>query len=605
MKQYQHGKVMSTTTSSFGHFPLLSQTSFRSTNYRTFNPGKTTYDSSSQNENSNPFNNNMNADLTSYKHKSFSTKHNNQHKPIKSEYDDLSEATTDDTLFALNEIKLVDDKIAKRNQNRQLIWKKKSNNNIYGTYATQNYKDIKAVKEKVYESGGWDAFNLKAEIERKKYFPIENVDIMFESARIMNDMKEKQLYSQQSYSNKYSSTKAVDLYTFSKQNRDICLKNILIQLLKNERNKISSKEQAVSQALIQAKEELGNDMEAFFNYQENQKLQFKEIETSLAKTVRENKLKIEEKRIISNEVRNTQNEIEKTIRSILLYKKYADFINGVMGNKSFITKMDLANIDLNSKDKDLDKTIAQIKLECGCLLEPDNSNKINKELENPELMTNLFFQLEANIIKYLGFKEDIEIENYVEYIKNSKHLKELANKEQEHINELHKLENEMITKKGVSLEGIAFYEGQINAYSGFIKELYEEICNKNINIRIKQPTDMIKEIFDALHKKETVLNTLIKDMEDAQGYKEEANALFRKLVDRKKNENKIMKYKEGVEKIKLLEEEKKLKYQQRMYRYKIHGPIVYPPPNVLNNKKRGNINKNKNKVNENEMLYYH
>ena len=605
MKQYQHGKVMSTTTSSFGHFPLLSQTSFRSTNYRTFNPGKTTYDSSSQNENSNPFNNNMNANLTSYKHKSFSTKHNNQHKPIKSEYDDLSEATTDDTLFALNEIKLVDDKIAKRNQNRQLIWKKKSNNNIYGTYATQNYKDIKAVKEKVHESGGWDAFNLKAEIERKKYFPIENVDIMFDSARIMNEMKEKQIYSQQSYSNKYSSTKAVDLYTFTKQNRDICLKNILIQLLKNERNKISSKEQAVSQALIQAKEELGNDMEAFFNYQENQKLQFKEIETALAKTVRENKLKIEEKRIISNEVRNTQNEIEKTIRSILLYKKYADFINGVMGNKSFITKMDLANIDLNSKDKDLDKTIAQIKLECGCLFEPDNSNKINKELENPELMTNLFFQLEANIIKYLGFKEDIEIENYVEYIKNSKHLKELANKEQEHINELHKLENEMITKKGVSLEGIAFYEGQINAYSGFIKELYEEICNKNINIRIKQPTDMIKEIFDALHKKETVLNTLIKDMEDAQGYKEEANALFRKLVDRKKNENKIMKYKEGVEKIKLLEEEKKLKYQQRMYRYKIHGPIVYPPPNVLNNKKRGNINKNKNKVNENEMLYYH
>ena len=603
MKQYQHGKVMSTTTSSFGHFPILSQTSFRSTNYRTFNPGKTTYDSS-QNENSNPFNN-VNVNLTSFKHKSFSTKHYNQQKPITSEYDDLSEATTDETLFALNEIKLVDDKIAKRNQNRQLIWKKKSNNNIYGTYATKNYKDIKAVKEKVYESGGWNAFNLRAEIERKKYFPIENVDIMFESARIMNDMKEKQMYSQQSYSNKYSSTKAVDLYTFTKQNRDICLKNILIQLLKNERNKISSKEQAVSQALIQAKEELGNDMEAFFNYQENQKLQFKEIETSLAKTVRENKLKIEEKRLISNEVRNTQNEIEKTIRSILLYKKYADFIHGVMGNQTYITKMDLANIDLNSKDKDLDKNIAQIKLECNCLLEPENSNIINKELENPELMTNLFFQLEANIIKYLGFKEDIEVENYVEYIKNSKQLKELANKEQEHINELRKLENEMITKKGVSLEGIAFYEGQINAYSGFIKELYEEICNKNINVRIKQPTDMIKEIFEALHKKENVLNALIKDMEEAQGYKEEANALFRKLVDRKKNENKIMKYKEGVEKIRLLEEEKKLKYQQRMYRYKIHGPIVYPPPNVLNNKKRGNINKNKNKVNENEMLYYH
>ena len=41
-----------------------------------------------------------------------------------------------------------------------------------------------------------------------------------------------------------------------------------------------------------------------------------------------------------------------------------------------------------------------------------------------------------------------------------------------------------------------------------------------------------------------------------------------------------------------------------MYRYKIKGPITYPPPNVLNNKRKKIDEQSKHKINENDMLYY-
>ena len=43
-----------------------------------------------------------------------------------------------------------------------------------------------------------------------------------------------------------------------------------------------------------------------------------------------------------------------------------------------------------------------------------------------------------------------------------------------------------------------------------------------------------------------------------------------------------------------------------MNRYKVRGPIVYPPPWVLNDtKKKREIEKARNKIDEKEMLYYY
>ena len=99
------------------------------------------------------------------------------------------------------------------------------------------------------------------------------------------------------------------------------------------------------------------------------------------------------------------------------------------------------------------------------------------------------------------------------------------------------------------------------------------------------------------------MNYLIDEMQKIQN---ENEFIFKKVLDRKKNENKIEKYKEGRENLRRLQEERNLRYLQRMNRYKVRGPIVYPPPYVLNDtKKKREIEKARNKIDEKEMLYYY
>ena len=47
-------------------------------------------------------------------------------RPLSPESQSLSKAETDDTLFGLSEVKIIDDKIHKRNNNRQKVWQIKS-----------------------------------------------------------------------------------------------------------------------------------------------------------------------------------------------------------------------------------------------------------------------------------------------------------------------------------------------------------------------------------------------------------------------------------------------------------------------------------------------
>ena len=53
------------------------------------------------------------------------------------------------------------------------------------------------------------------------------------------------------------------------------------------------------------------------------------------------------------------------------------------------------------------------------------------------------------------------------------------------------------------------------------------------------------------------------------------------------------------------EEEKSLKYLKKNHRYRVRGPITYPPPYILERKKEKNDEEQNNQINEGEMLYYY
>ena len=105
-------------------------------------------------------------------------------RPLSPESESLSCVETDDTLFGLSEVKIIDEKIHKRNNNKQKVWELKSNNNIYGVNASKNKKEIMDIHFKTLKGDCMKNFDLRSEIDKKKYFPIEKVDNIIEAEKI-------------------------------------------------------------------------------------------------------------------------------------------------------------------------------------------------------------------------------------------------------------------------------------------------------------------------------------------------------------------------------------------------------------------------------------
>ena len=175
---------------------------------------------------------------------------------------------TDDEIFALSEIRNMDSRIAKRIK-KNLIWKEKIGN-IYDICSSKNRNDIKEIKKKVRHNLSGMNSKLKKEIYKNKYFPEQKRNIINEAQDIMhkikdNILKEKKINKNFNYFNK------IDLHTFTRQNRDICLKNIFIDLIKDESNKIKTKETQINKALEEAKNDFLKDIHVFEDFRTNQK----------------------------------------------------------------------------------------------------------------------------------------------------------------------------------------------------------------------------------------------------------------------------------------------------------------------------------------------
>ena len=522
-------------------------------------------------------------------------------RPLSPESQSLSKAETDDTLFGLSEVKIIDDKIHKRNNNRQKVWQIKSNNNIYGVNASKNKQEIMDIHFRTLRGDCMKNFDLKSEIDKKKYFPVEKVDNIFEAEKIMQEIFLTRENQQKAYK-KFGGTNRIDMHTFTNQNREIFLKNILINLLNYERDKINNKEQAVSKALESANKEFEKDKNMFQNFTISKTQQFKELEIKLGEAVHNNKLLFERTKILNQEFRTTQDEIEKTIRDILKFKSYADFVHYALQPYEQLTNIKLDWVNIQKKDKDIENVVSKLIHEFDFLL--SGYYKIPEFFNDPIMLGNIYFTLESNIIKLLSKKEDDDEELYKQRKIQEVELSELKEKVKAHERELKDVKYDY-EKENMIVPPNYKYQELIDTNMELIYELYSAIFEKNITEKDKHKTiiEIIKETNDCLKLKEKNMNYLIDEMQKIQN---ENEFIFKKVLDRKKNENKIEKYKEGRENLRRLQEERNLRYLQRMNRYKVRGPIVYPPPYVLNDtKKKREIEKARNKIDEKEMLYYY
>lgn len=555
-----------------------------------------------------PFFQNQNIPLSSYaKYTShlknnLINKKNRKYTSLVKRKNSFSSAETDDTFFANSEVKNIDKKIIKR-INKCSIWKEKLNN-IYGMYASSNKKDIQNIRRNIreFELGTKD-FDLKAEINRKKYFPMEKVEIIFDATDIMNKMKKSLNNEKKSYQTFFRKNQA-DLNTFIIQNREICKKNFLIGLITNEREKIKIKEKEIQKDLEDAKKIFVKDEAEFNKFTQEKKVQFRKAELNLDINIRNNKILMEKIRKCSMEVHETESEIVRNIKGIILYKNYADFIHKLLGKNKIVADLRGVKNSLQSKDKDLTSIARHVIKLFNFLLNSKDIPVKTEEINNPDLLTALFFSLEGNIIHQLKERDEILKEKFNDKILFEKEIAILKEKVESDQKKLDMLTKELNISKNIYITDD--YQERIDDASKLIYEISEELINTQISQnKNKSPIDNVIDTNLAILKKtEDTINQLFEEIESIKNSDKGAEELFKTIVDEIKLKNKIQKYKEGREAMMISEEEKNLKYLQKNYRYRVRGPIRYPPPYILERKKEKNDKEQKSQINEEEMIYY-
>ena len=555
-----------------------------------------------------PFFQNQNIPLSSYaKYTShlknnLINKKNRKYTSLVKRKNSFSSAETDDTFFANSEVKNIDKKIIKR-INKCSIWKEKLNN-IYGMYASSNKKDIQNIRRNIreFELGTKD-FDLKAEINRKKYFPMEKIEIIFDATDIMNKMKKSLNNEKKSYQTFFRKNQA-DLNTFIIQNREICKKNFLIGLITNEREKIKIKEKEIQKDLEDAKKIFVKDEAEFNQFTQEKKVQFRKAELNLDINNRNNKILMEKIRKCSMEVHETESEIVRNIKGIILYKNYADFIHKLLGKNKIVADLRGVKNSLQSKDKDLTSIARHVIKLFNFLLNSKDIPVKTEEINNPDLLTALFFSLEGNIIHQLKERDEILKEKFNDKILFEKEIAILKEKVESDQKKLDMLTKELNISKNIYITDD--YQERIDDASKLIYEISEELINTQISQnKNKSPIDNVIDTNLAILKKtEDTINQLFEEIESIKNSDKGAEELFKTIVDEIKLKNKIQKYKEGREAMMISEEEKNLKYLQKNYRYRVRGPIRYPPPYILERKKEKNDKEQKSQINEEEMIYY-
>ena len=166
-----------------------------------------------------------------------------------------NQTKNDDQVFVETDVKKL---VSITDQNRTKIWEKsqkdeeKDNINIRKKIADIS-KGSKETDSGIAETVG----------EGKIFFNKNHLDVIKEANQIMKERSKN--------SGLTLSTKTTSVNDFILQNKEICLKNFLIDLLKTERTAIAGKQEKITRALNDSEKKLESDQNEFRLYMESEK----------------------------------------------------------------------------------------------------------------------------------------------------------------------------------------------------------------------------------------------------------------------------------------------------------------------------------------------
>ena len=509
---------------------------------------------------------------------------------------DISKDQTDDDYFAMSEVKKIDSTINKR-INKNIIWKEKPGNK-YEISSSKNRIDINNIKSRVKQNLSQVKINLRKEVNKNNYFHIDNIETIKDANKIIKRIQMK-VIQDNDIKKKYNYFNRVDMHTFREQNRDICLKNILVNIIKTESNILKTKENVVNKALKEANDDFEKDQLNFEVLTRNEMSNFRMKEIKLDETIRENRYLFDEIKKRSSELKGTKDEVKKYIKDIMLFIQYENFIKKMIEKEKNNSSITINQTSINYMKIDFDATIKNIIKE---YYYDNNNHLILTDDVAPQMFINLFHSMESNIINALEqrdliIKEIISDKKRYEDILDDLRLKVEHNKKELDIlyKEINIVYNLTTPKKDMK-EVIEENENYINV---IYKELSKYIKDKTIF----KTDNICFNTFNLLHKLEDKLLNIMNILEQITENNENTE-IFKNTVEKIKIDNKREKQNEKKTLAKKLLEEKHKKIQQRSLRFRVKGPIIFPPPWAINkSKKQKNVKKDE-KVENEEILFY-
>ena len=477
--------------------------------------------------------------------------------------------------------------------------------------------------------------NLKMKNNKNILFPIQfkssndNIayeskfrNIVFDANKVLNTHIEKDKDNEFNLKD--------NINTFISQNKELCLNNLLVKILKKENKNLKENFEIRSKNVENSVKKLSKDEKDFELYSTQQKKLYYKTNDLLNQIHTRNYVLYKLYYDLQTKSKVLEDEIFKMIEQIESLRIFAKFVTKVLGGNDKIFDGELIPSYENTSRPDIKILIKIIFEKYGNLLEnrklsvTKNTNNTNNEIEkdlnlndinnnnsqddetNEEVDIDILNDPHFMLWKFKDFEERI-----LQFIEKNDIYAKYANKEYENyeniIKELKlrivKLKKELeYSEKNLSdfknmIFGKNFQENENKIYYGLIKDLCQDIYEfggrkyRNKNLDIFELNDDISHSLNILTKKEREINKHINNLEL---YEKTDNKLFSEIMNTRKNDLKFLNQYKNKENLNIGDNAKTKKLHEKFYKIIIKSKKSEPP--YYKHKKEEVIKEDKNEV---------
>ena len=405
-----------------------------------------------------------------------------------------------------------------------------------------------------------------------------------------------------------------DMKTFISQNKELCVNNLLIKILKKENKNLKENFELKSKNVENFEKIISKDEQDFELYTSEQKKLYYKTNDLLDQIHTQNYVVYKLYYELNSKTKTLEDEIFKMIEQIESLRIFAKFVTKVLGGNDKLFDGELIPSYENASRPDIHILMKGIFEKYGHLLDNHklslrkntniSNNDIEKDKDKDDISDNnskddaTMEEVDIDILNDPHFMiwkfKDIE-ERILQFIEKNDIYAKYANKEYENydhiIKELKlrivKLKEELeFSKKNLSdfknmIFGKNFQESKHKIYYRLIKDLCKNIYEsdnghkyRNKNMDIFELNDDISHCMDILAKKEIEINKYVNNLET---YEKTDNKLFNEIMNKRKDEIKFSNQYKNRENLNIEDHIKTKKLHEKFYKIIIKSKKSEPP----------------------------